>query len=529
MTDQVQSSIWERSTIVRFFRWLFSWRVIRRTLIVLAWTATIIALLYGEENWRGRRAWNKYRHELEARGEQLDWGAFVPKPVPDEQNFAATPFIQSWFKKMNDDKQWEDIYDRAAATVPSTQDKSPRRFVDLGAWQMAFEATRSGQTSKHQKFESDRLDAESRAKAAPAVLQGLETNESHLAELRAASRRPYARYPVIYDLENPWGILIPQLAKLKVACQRLQLKSCAELAIGRGTNALEDVNLMLYLADSVKGEPFLMSHLMRIAYLKIATQPIWEGLAEHRWSEAQLQELQSRLQQYNFVADLKRQLEAERAAGILSVELLRKKLDLLLLLSDGPSPTHASLSLAGLIGRIVPSGWYYQEQLNYCRVYELQLAATFDASERRVWPRRIESNDHELEREISGGRLGRPLGTIVRHRVVASLLLPALGRAIWRSATAQTAADQAALACALERYRLAKGQFPENLEALVPQFIARLPNDLFSGEPYKYRRTDDGQFTLYSVGWNEKDDGGVTGKTLYDDKQGDWVWQYPPK
>src|SRR6266436_5572247 len=97
MTDHARPSIWERSTIVRFFRWLFSWRVIRRTLIVVAWTATIIALLYGEENWRGRRAWNKYRRELEARGEQLDLQAFIPKPVPDEQNFAATPFIQSWF------------------------------------------------------------------------------------------------------------------------------------------------------------------------------------------------------------------------------------------------------------------------------------------------------------------------------------------------------------------------------------------------------------------------------------------------
>src|SRR5712692_1651860 len=325
MTDQAQPSIWERSTIVRFFRWLFSWRVIRRTLIVLAWTATIIALLYGVENWRGRRAWNKYRRELEARGEQLDLQTFIPKPVPDEQNFAATPFIESWFsQKMNDDQRWEDIYDRAAASAPSSEAKSPRRFVDLGAWQMAFEATRSGETSQRQRFESDKFDTESRAKAAPAVLQGLETSEPRLAELRAASRRPYSRYPVIYDLENPWGILLPHLAKVKGACQRLQLKSCAELPIGRGTNALEDAKLMLYLVDSIKEEPFLISHLVRIACLKIATQPIWEGLAEHRWSEAQLQELQSRLHQYNFVADFKRPLDAERASGILTVELVRK-------------------------------------------------------------------------------------------------------------------------------------------------------------------------------------------------------------
>jgi hypothetical protein len=74
----------------------------------------------------------------------------------------------------------------------------------------------------------------------------------------------------------------------------------------------------------------------------------------------------------------------------------------------------------------------------------------------------------------------------------------------------------------------AKGYDSEELEALAPRFVSQVPHDVISGEPYKYRRTDDGQFLLYSVGWNEKDDGGVPGKTLFDDKQGDWVWQYPP-
>ena len=83
------------------------------------------------------------------------------------------------------------------------------------------------------------------------------------------------------------------------------------------------------------------------------------------------------------------------------------------------------------------------------------------------------------------------------------------------------------MACALERYRLANGQFPENLQALVPRFIAHLPNDVITGEPFKYRRAGDGRFVLYSVGWNEKDDGGVPGKTMFDETEGDWVWEYP--
>jgi type II secretory pathway pseudopilin PulG len=112
---------------------------------------------------------------------------------------------------------------------------------------------------------------------------------------------------------------------------------------------------------------------------------------------------------------------------------------------------------------------------------------------------------------------------------MATLLLPALGRVSLKATTAQTAADQAALACALERYRLANGRFPEDLNALVPRFTSQLPHDALTGEPYKYRRAEDGRFALYSVGWNEKDDGGVPGKVLFDDKQGDWVWNYAAK
>ena len=106
------------------------------------------------------------------------------------------------------------------------------------------------------------------------------------------------------------------------------------------------------------------------------------------------------------------------------------------------------------------------------------------------------------------------------------MLLPALGNLPLKAAAAQTTTDQAALACALERFRLANGQFPEKLEALAPRFLQRFPNDIITGDSLKYRRTDDGRFVLYSVGWNEKDDGGTPGKTLFDEAQGDWVWRY---
>jgi hypothetical protein len=105
-------------------------------------------------------------------------------------------------------------------------------------------------------------------------------------------------------------------------------------------------------------------------------------------------------------------------------------------------------------------------------------------------------------------------------------MLPALDKLTRKAANAQVAADQVVLACALERYRLAYNELPETLDALVPQFMSQLPHDVITGDPYKYQRTSDGKFLLYSVGWNEKDDGGTPGKTLFDEKEGDWIWQY---
>ena len=62
---------------------------------------------------------------------------------------------------------------------------------------------------------------------------------------------------------------------------------------------------------------------------------------------------------------------------------------------------------------------------------------------------------------------------------------------------------------ALHAYRLDhEQQFPEKLDALVPEYLDRVPLDEFSGAPLIYRRTDRG-FLIYSVGPDGVDNGGV--------------------
>lgn len=124
-----------------------------------------------------------------------------------------------------------------------------------------------------------------------------------------------------------------------------------------------------------------------------------------------------------------------------------------------------------------------------------------------------------------GPALRRPGHAVLQHRVFCRLLLPALGQPYARFARAQTLTDQAVLACALERYRLARGQFPEQLQALAPAYLERGPADVISGEPMRYRRTPDGGFTLWSVGWHGADEGGVPAAKADELRHADWVWE----
>jgi hypothetical protein len=66
---------------------------------------------------------------------------------------------------------------------------------------------------------------------------------------------------------------------------------------------------------------------------------------------------------------------------------------------------------------------------------------------------------------------------------------------------------------ALGRYRLAEGQFPETLQALVPEYLAAVPEDPIDLQPLRYRRDEEG-YVVYSIGTNGVDDGGLASDVI---------------
>ena len=105
-----------------------------------------------------------------------------------------------------------------------------------------------------------------------------------------------------------------------------------------------------------------------------------------------------------------------------------------------------------------------------------------------------------------------------------------LSKVLSRAMRAETERSVVICAIALKRFLLRYGKTPASLNSLVPVFVESVPVDYMDGKPMKYRMNSDGLFTLYSVGDDEKDDGGDPAlqpgrsnlRNLWDRK--DFVW-----
>lgn len=84
----------------------------------------------------------------------------------------------------------------------------------------------------------------------------------------------------------------------------------------------------------------------------------------------------------------------------------------------------------------------------------------------------------------------------------------------------------ALLALAWEEHREAEGAYPEDPQALVPDYLEALPADVFSGRPLVWPPEPDHRI-VYSVGVNRKDDGGVDRGTPQSGDEDDIGWRLP--
>jgi hypothetical protein len=498
------------------FRWL-KWLGLTSLILVC-----LLMLLVVAENLRGKRAWVAFQTEMQAKGERLDLEFERPGPVPDEQNFAMTPLLAGLHDYQFDPEtrhvKWRDtnamerprsLFGWRRHTEGRSAGWRGAEFADLAGWQRELRAQTNSADPQIRA-----LLATPPGKPEADLLFLLSLNASELDEIRTASQRPYARFKVHVD--EGFFALLPELAVIKNLTGAFQVKALAELVAGQTDAAFADTQAALVMSDALRSKHMLIGGMVRIACLEMAMQPLWEGLARRQWAAAQLERFQSQLEEINLADEMLRDLRGERIYTVAALEMMRR------------DPKRVS----GMVGqdvewgalRFMPPGWYYQNQINIARMYQ-DCLRVLDPERRTVDLAAADQITADFDRRL---RRKHP------YTIFAAMLFPGIDRPVARTARAQATVALADTACALERFRLETGRYPETLEALVPRYMGRLPLDPVSGEPLKYRVREDGRFVLHAVGLNRTDDGGIVprdkkGRVQTDQKDGDWVWQYPTR
>jgi prepilin-type N-terminal cleavage/methylation domain-containing protein len=157
---------------------------------------------------------------------------------------------------------------------------------------------------------------------------------------------------------NSWRMPQPHLAVLKHVSNVLALRASAELALRNATAAADDVELMLKLENSIREEPFRGSLLTRYAIMANARQIIWEGLADRRWSDAQLMEFEPQLLARSLLRDVARSLRVEQSARNELFDQIHRQPAIVRDWQFGPGFWNGALPYYFWL---MPRGWMYQK------------------------------------------------------------------------------------------------------------------------------------------------------------------------
>jgi hypothetical protein len=448
--------------------------------------------------------------EVAARGESLEFISLKPPPVPDEQNFAKAPGVAQLLGLNQTNFGWpfdlgpEYLWPRASWAL--------QQPTDLARWQKLFRsyAKKAGSAKRTAApLISFPATPEPQTPAAD-VLLALSKYDTNLAVLRAASGCSVMSLPLDYSKGYfVFEDLSSADQSLRAAADLLCLRASAELTERRTGGACQDVLLALHLAHLMHEHPFEREH--DIGMIEYSLQPIWEGLAAHRWDDQELASLQKKLTEVDLLHGYRSDIHGET---LWMMELIDETLAFIQgrpsQLDQHMSPDGAARIITWVVRTFYPVGWLYQDKVWLYRFYQTHadaldgVALQYDAIAKRKADKQIRAITDPIMEMIMVPKFR---GDIADDSLAA--------------VTLQIFLDEAVTACALERFRLAHGQYPATLDALVPEYLRQVPADILAvpAAKLKYVTTANGGFKVYSVGVNHVDNGGQINRGI--DRQRD--------
>ena len=451
-------------------------------------------VIYGSEDWE------RTKIELRTKGEKLTFRELVPSPPPDGENFFADPMwrqLSDYVSVKNGDQVVQEprtpegkwIIKQPFIPLSPTELDAIKKFTprNVPPVKMRAEATRFLWIKL-----TETKDPAQRTEIAKTILELTAPTDSLFGRISELLKRPSAYFPLQY--EKNFSTPIPHVSQMLVLGQTLGARSLAELVLGEANQAKADVLMILGLSKALKDEPILIVMLVRESLVAIAMISIDKGIELHRWSAEDLIDLENHLEQIQLMKDLPFALRGERANAYAFLKSLTTTANWIRKPKDVISP----------------------DNMNFINSVIQPALETMEGSDSIGW--NIKTLLFPGLAEFESNRIEQ------MFRLYATLLLPHLEGSARKTAENQCKVNQAIIACALERYRLAHGSYPATLEVLAPDYLAKLPNSPITGKPMNYSLQTDGTFTLWTPGWNLKSLNGKLGEYSGD---GDIVWNQP--
>ncbi len=485
--------------------WTDRGRIALRFAVGMACICGAVGLFYTEERHRGEREWKRFLSTEQVPSEAYQLQDATEPAAVDDSGFAAAPIFESISEGPISRKN-PPIISHAqlmAVNFEGTLRWYSQTDARLGSWYLQKS---TALTAWKQHFTARGFFPQPTGPALPAVhvITALTKFESELALMTQAANRPITP-SLTSGSQSFWAFSGDHHRILQNFSELFHLRASAHLALSNNELAYANLKVLLRLVNTVKDLPTIEAQQLRTILNENAIQVLWEGLQHQAWSFNHLSEIQSTLADFDFVTDYHRTAQTVTTLEMSKWAHLRREL-----------PDIRSNAARILRNQMVdryffcPIGWTYLNPIRIFRYHAQYLDPIASPETGQISPALAEVMLKAWRKSgslVNGNYSGFP-GKF--HQLAVDV------------AHAQAAANLGQVACALERHRLAKGTLPETLEALVPSFIRRIPSDPIGGAPLKYTKTGTGHYKLYSVGWNETDDGGPLGKEF------DWVWGIKP-
>lgn len=370
--------------------------------------------------------------------------------------------------------------------APTTGENGAQALLDACQGyvdQLSRGENRSLEQMEYRLTRRDVIDDETR----DALKRIVSDNQVMLERLHAAAQFSQYHYDIDWSQTTGWNI-----APLRETWQAWRLLGyAATLAFeeGRSDDAIDSIVTSLTMTRSFVQIPTMSGFLRGIGSRDDGPQVLEHGMQRTVLTDGQLQRVQAALWTDDTPALLERALASH---ACLMVPLMRDPI--LRLSSDEyrlPVPVVEAYVALGLAAR---------ETDIFLTVLESYAEVTRRPSHQ--WLAELDKLNAVREQKVASCFLfGRQGGFDFSHVFKRYL-----------QSKARLHITQAAIA--IERYRLARGDLPDSLADLIPEYLIAVPKDPYTARELRYEKLGKGGFVVYSIGEDGHDDGG---------------WETPPR